>query len=107
MSREKQIEEMANDIDDACGNRGCPKDRDCSKCRAEWLYELGYRKQSEGEWIKQKPDPEAMRIFHEKGLGNGMSLNSIYWTCSVCDNWGIPHHKYCSSCGAKMKGGAK
>jgi NADH pyrophosphatase NudC (nudix superfamily) len=62
------------------------------------------KEQSEGKWIKQKPDPEAMKVFHEKGLGKGMSVNSIYWTCSVCDNWGNPHHKYCSSCGAKMKG---
>lgn len=57
-----------------------------------------------GEWLKQSPDPEAMKIFHEKGLGTGMSVNSIFWTCSICENWGTPHHNYCSSCGAKMKG---
>ena len=49
MSKEKQIEEMAKDIEDTCENKGCNEYRDCSKCRAEWLYELGYRKQS--EWI--------------------------------------------------------
>lgn len=45
--REKQIEEMTQDIDDACENKGCNEYRDCGKCHAEWLYELGYRKQSE------------------------------------------------------------
>ena len=57
-----------------------------------------------GRWIKQKPDPEAMQIIHDMGLGKGMSVNSIYWTCSICENWGTPHHKYCCSCGAKMDG---
>lgn len=61
---------------------------------------------AEGHWIKQKPDPEAMQMIHDMGLGKGMSVNSIYWTCSVCDNFGTPHHKYCCSCGAKMKGEA-
>ena len=60
-----------------------------------------------GEWIKREPNPEAMRTFHDMGLGKGMGNNSIYWTCSLCDNWGTPHHKYCSSCGAKMDGGNK
>jgi hypothetical protein len=57
-----------------------------------------------GAWIKKKPDEEAMKEFHDMGLGKGMGVNSIYWTCSVCENWGTPNHKYCSSCGAKMKG---
>ena len=60
-----------------------------------------------GRWIKQKPDADAMRIIHSMGLSKGMSVNSIYWTCSVCDNWGTPHHKYCCSCGAKMYGGSE
>jgi hypothetical protein len=57
-----------------------------------------------GHWIKQKPDTEAMNIIHDMGLGKGMSVNSIYWTCSICENWGTPTHKYCCSCGAKMDG---
>lgn len=50
MSRDKQIEEMAKDLEDVCENRGCNYEngiRDCDKCRAEWLYELGYRKASD------------------------------------------------------------
>lgn len=57
-----------------------------------------------GEWIKQKPDPEVMKEFHNMGLGKGMSVNSVYWICSICETWGTPTHKYCCSCGAKMDG---
>lgn len=60
-----------------------------------------------GHWVKQKPDTEAMKIIHDMGLGKGMSVNSIYWTCSICENWGTPTHKYCCSCGAKMDGERK
>ena len=47
MSREKQIEEMAKDIEvigDGCGRIDFYR-------TAEILYRKGYRKQSEGEWI--------------------------------------------------------
>ncbi len=56
-----------------------------------------------GEWIKQKPNLDAMRKFHELGIGKAMSENSIHWTCSCCGTWGTPRMKYCSECGAKMK----
>jgi rubrerythrin len=57
-----------------------------------------------GRWIKQKQDTEVMQKFHDMGLGQGMSVNSIYWTCSLCGNWGTPHYKYCPNCGSKMDG---
>lgn len=57
-----------------------------------------------GEWVKQKPNAEAMQNFYDMGLGKGMGLNSIYWVCSECENWGTPTHRYCCSCGAKMDG---
>jgi rubrerythrin len=57
-----------------------------------------------GRWIKQKQDTELMQKFHDMGLGQGMSVNSIYWTCSLCGNWGTPHYKYCPNCGSKMDG---
>lgn len=60
-----------------------------------------------GEWIRHKPNKAAMEEFHKMGVGKGMSVNSIYWTCSNCGNWGMPRHKYCNKCGAKMKGGAE
>ena len=49
-NRDKQIEEMAKDLEDVCENKGCNYEngiRDCDKCRAEWLCELGYRKASD------------------------------------------------------------
>lgn len=61
---------------------------------AEQLYNEGYRKQSDGEWIEH----------HEYGTMN-QSLQ-----CSVC-NWktvfvvmGKKDYKFCPNCAAKMKG---
>lgn len=72
-----------------------------------YLYEQAKAEATEvkhGEWIKHKPDPEAMRRWHALGIAKGMSENSIFWTCSCCKEWGTPAHKYCSQCGAKMDG---
>lgn len=69
------------------------------------LYEQAKAEAAEvkhGEWIKQKPDPEAIKKWHELGIAKGWSENSIFWTCSCCKGWGTPAHKYCSQCGAKM-----
>lgn len=85
----KQIEEMAKTL---CGE----KENDCRKCyscggicefwmESSVLYNAGYRKQSEGEWVKR---------------GNEK-------TCSLCkfiyysnnDEW-----NFCPNCGARMKG---
>ena len=58
MSREKQIEEMAEDLKGRDSCKHLPKDlcnsRNCSLCEAEILYEAGYRKQS--EWISVEDD---------------------------------------------------
>ena len=53
MSKEKQIEEMAKVIDeftDPLSSRDIHK-AECSEQFAKTLYNAGYRKQSEGEWI--------------------------------------------------------
>ena len=85
MSREKQIEEIKNDIctaADYCYGA-------CNECNlgslAESLYNAGYRKQSEGEWI----------LVQER---------DCYYTCSNCKG-GFKGYKfnYCPNCGAKMK----
>lgn len=78
MNKEKQIEEMAKVIakaDDTC----------LVKTIAERLYNAGYRKQSEGEWIE-----------------NRKVCSQPY--CSVCGAIGNKG-SYCSHCGSKMKGG--
>ena len=108
MNREKQIEEMAKFICNACEMGGgfdgeCSLDNDYRKCSisietSEALYNAGYRKQSEGHWF---------------------ILEYEYFTCSECGYYHpngcdstreakekladgkVP--KYCSECGAKMK----
>ena len=98
----EQIEEMAKIIYD---NRPIPEiwQEDAEEI-AHILYNAGYRKQSEGEWIDRY---------------NGKYANSLY-VCSVCDGRALLTTSlnelststvkqiltpYCPHCGAKMKGG--
>ena len=92
----EQIEEMARDI---CRSRFAEGAILCKECNKECLYyqiataltAKGYRKQSEGEWIKD----EESRFVHR-------------YHCSVCNFYLIGEPtKYCEDCGAKMKGGAE
>ena len=93
---EKQIEEMemtqidllANDI-----NKHCPDLKEnycggihCVTCLASALYNAGYSKQSDGEWIKK----------YDK---------APRYVCSVCNHlFNNKEYKFCPNCGAKMKG---
>jgi hypothetical protein len=70
MSKEKQIEEMAQIIGIPCykrieeygdGSQECPSPLPCNECTAELLYNAGYRKQIEGEWIRAENPPEEYR----------------------------------------------
>jgi hypothetical protein len=61
------------------------------------MFDKGYRKQSEGEWIS-----------------NSEKFSNIYdsFYCSNCKNYTTERNpyrlgKYCSFCGARMKGGAE
>ena len=102
MSKEKQIAKMTEDI---CGieNKGmkclvCGTGCDC-RMLAEALYNVGYRKQSEGEWISIKI-PTGVEMF-------GVRETQDYPKCSVCGymrDVSECHFKYCPNCGAKMKG---
>lgn len=89
MSREKQIEEMTETINDLYGADAMYYGVD-SYGIATALYNAGYRKQSEGEWVK----------------------HGYKWQCTKCkvlmDIDGTPKENllnYCPNCGAKMKGG--
>jgi hypothetical protein len=101
MNREKQIEEMAKIIGHCestlhpvieCHNKatGCYCiENPCHNQRiADKLYNAGYRKQSEGEWV------------HD--------INNLYG-CSNCLARETMSHKklkpFCPNCGAKMEGG--
>lgn len=100
MSKEKQIDEMAKLI---CNFPQCINYNSIGECKptecqiadkAEALYNAGYRKQSEGEWIS-----------------NELGGYKYAFYCSEC-GWvdGYPfndRHKFCPNCGAKMKGGEK
>lgn len=99
MSREKQIEEMAKELQIDCEQR---EERDCfaiscSKCRAEYLYNAGYRKQGEGEWVERT-----------KTTTNAKGMEARY-TINFCSECGYEigtiryQHKFCPKCGAKMK----
>ena len=108
MSKEKQIiEEMALEL---CRPRNIVKmihHRTCGSCDTSScdiyelcvdLYNAGYRKQSEGEWI-------------DKPTGAYSRMQS--W-CSACGKHsgigGIEsnrHKPYCPNCGVKMKGGGE
>lgn len=84
MSKDKQIEEIANIIFAFTPLETMRYDVENA---ASALYHAGYRKQSEGEWLKYN-------MWHE---------------CSVCHIRKIYSHDfaYCPHCGAKMKGGTE
>ena len=77
MTKREQIEEMAVLMTE--GARPAMED-------AERLYEAGYHKQSEGEWI----DVEDTLLYRYK--------------CSLCGEIKLGKMtNYCPNCGAKMK----
>lgn len=93
MSREKQIEEMAETLAEMCDLdllADCDE-KDCSKCMATALYNIGYRKQSEGEWVI-------------KWRSTFPQYEPSEYQCSVCGLVRTVKHKYCPNCGSKMKG---
>lgn len=105
MSIEKQIEEMARDIfapkvaidgiDIAFASvHGADKPDSHFMRIAQHLYNAGYRKQSEGEWIA-KTD--------YAGYGYYCSNCNAVFTGENAE-WMAKEHIYCPKCGAKMKG---
>lgn len=90
MSKEKQIEEMAIIAYPGLDHQTVFSSIAYAQPLVN-LYNAGYRKQSEGEWIKDNTS----KFEHR-------------YNCSVCNYrfFGIPTN-YCPSCGAKMNGGAE
>ena len=84
-------------------NQEVPKEG-CGVTIDGFVSKADYVEVKHGEWIRHEPNPEKMRAFHNQGIGVAMAENSIYWTCSICGDWGVPHNKYCRECGAKMDG---
>lgn len=92
----REIEEMAFILGDACA--GVPhkvcETTPCNHCRADALYNAGYRKLSEGEWEIAVNPVEATFICSECGY---------FYT--EADPQAETEYKFCPNCGAKMKGG--
>ena len=92
MSKEKQIEEMSNDLC-ACHTEfesGVGEIYTDYDTTARKMFAKGYRKQSEGEW----------------------GFDGMSWTCSECGEYApvdkyrqTRHTDFCPNCGARMKGG--
>ena len=102
MSKDQQIEEMAKVIKSSLDGLGSGNfnftGAEISTMFAEHLYNAGYRKQIEGEWIEQI-----------KTTTNIIGMTAHY-IINFCSNCGYKigairyRHKYCPNCGAKMKG---
>ena len=82
MNKEKQIIEIKECIDAVYGADCAYFDVDGFAIANE-IFNAGYRKQSEGEWIP-----------HEG-----------YEECGLCHTKTMFEHNFCPNCGAKMKGG--
>ncbi len=102
MTKDKQIEEMAQDI---CRERTCPtkcNGGNCyKKCKAhiyaERAFEAGYRKQSEGEWLNGVNGSKVCSLCGKEPLytKSGTVFATTFYRVKS---------NFCPECGAKMKG---
>lgn len=88
MSRDKQIEEMAKatmkycKTDNRCGS--CHWST-CNECMSEVLYNAGYRKQIDGEWVRDDDEFTPYICSNCRGFMTFQNLN------------------FCPECGARMR----
>lgn len=101
MCKEKQIEEMAEYIDEVSEfiifglNDAFAKVKLACERVAEKLYNAGYRKQIEGEWIGSDQTDEFVC-----SLCGGIAPVD-------CEKEAFYKSNFCPNCGARMKGGAE
>ena len=99
MAREKQIEEIANIINEMDEQNAHYYDEYMGYCDAfadadaiaKVLYDAGYRKQSEGKWIKSKSGLYVCSECDKVCPYDAQADDISYWEC-----------KYCPNCGARM-----
>lgn len=96
--RNEQIGEMAKSLDEALAHNVSWNSQNgviaySAEGIARELFDDGYRKQKEGEWVEHWS-----KVFE-----------CLYPVCSCCNNRSSQDRKwnYCPNCGAKMKGGAE
>ena len=65
------------------------------------LYEKGYRKETQGEWV-EKDNPNYKTVVAKDKFGNETYLVGDY--CSVCNHKSKDRGNYCPNCGTKMRG---
>ena len=96
MSKEKQIEEMANDLAQHCPDlvANCCGASSCVSCLTRFLYEAGYRKRKTSEW----------RITGDGGYGECANCGVAPFDCKYPEDLRPGWAGYCSGCGAKMLG---
>ena len=81
----KQTEELRGYLDKMVGNS--------PQLKAEKLYAIGYRKQSEGYWTLKRPNCS----YYCSCCGKGIKIKYGERAAILWD--------YCPNCGARMKGG--
>jgi hypothetical protein len=96
----EQIKEIARVLCKHYNTAECEGCNQFGKCMvrldAEWIYDAGYRKQSEGKWIWINQATG----YLEPPFGDTCK-------CSLCEfeiDVSETHYKFCPNCGAKMKG---
>ena len=96
MSKEKQIEGMAREVMGGCDECSkCPLSFDCKAHEyATKFYNAGFRKQSEGEWIRKDGFLVCSKCDATKPIAFSTAIKLTYYKCD-----------FCPKCGAKMKGG--
>ena len=104
MSREKQIEELTNELVFTNNYGTC-------NAVANYLVNKGYRKQSEGEWQIKSEIHQMLDDVDEELYVECPFCQRRYWVPYEFEDaktfeYAREHYPYCN-CGAKMKGGAE
>lgn len=96
-NEKKQIDEMAKIIDD---NHGFIVS---SVETAKALYNAGYRKETQGEWLSAYEYALKLGNIDENRLEQ-LKQDKIWKFCSYCEQQVNGYRNYCPNCGAKMRG---